>query len=100
MIKKFTCLLFIGILYFTSDIFSQDAKLPVVTGRFSDVPLTRFLTDVEEQAPGFRFYYDTTGLDSIRITVITKGEPLNDVLELAFGGQECTTRLTEIIMFL
>jgi hypothetical protein len=63
---------------------AQKVDTPVVTGEFKDLQVEQFLIQLEKQT-GYRFYYDTATLDTIKITLSVKEQPLKNVLSLAFA---------------
>jgi TonB-dependent receptor-like protein/carboxypeptidase-like protein len=56
----------------------------LVTGNFTDLNAVQFMNNMESQT-GLRFYYDSSQIDSLRITLSVKKKPLADVLEMAFS---------------
>lgn len=56
-----------------------------ITGDFSETPLQQFLTEIEKQVD-YRFYYDSTEFDSIKVTISVKQKPLAEVLKLALDS--------------
>lgn len=58
-------------------------KNNLVSGDFNNLPVDSFLLEVEKATP-YHFFYDAKQLDSFRITVSAKDEPVQDVLKKAF----------------
>lgn len=61
---------------------AQKNSLPLVSGDFQNSLLDSFFVHMESQT-GYKFYYDTAQLDSIRINISVQNKPLSDVLEIA-----------------
>jgi hypothetical protein len=61
----------------------QKVNMPAITGEFKDMRIEQFLIQLEKQS-GYRFYYDTAMLDTIKINLSVKEQPLKNVLSLAF----------------
>src|SRR5436309_3113297 len=55
----------------------------LITGDFKDLSVPQFVQSIESQS-GYFFYYDSSQLDSVRINLSVKDQPLKTVLELAF----------------
>jgi hypothetical protein len=66
--------------------YGQVDTLFSITIDVKDAPVKEFISQVEKQQAGFRFYYDTSQIDSVRITITVKQRPLKEVLEQAFAG--------------
>ena len=58
---------------------------PLITGNFKELKTVQFIREVE-LASGFHFYYDSLQVDSLRINLIVKEQPLDKVLEQAFAN--------------
>ncbi len=64
------------------------AQKPVlISGDFDDVPAETFFRQIEAATP-YYFFYDAAQLDSIRIHLSVKEEPLSDVLKKAFSNTD------------
>jgi hypothetical protein len=61
----------------------QGQSRPLITGNFKDLKTEEFVRKLEV-ASGFRFYYDSLQVDSIRINLAVTELPLDKVLEQAF----------------
>lgn len=59
--------------------------MTAVNGEFRNSMVSRFISELETQT-GYRFYYDSTGFDSIKVDMVVKNRPLNEVLDRAFAG--------------
>jgi hypothetical protein len=66
---------------------AQERPAPRISGEFNNLPLLQFLHEIEAQSSYF-FYYDSTGLDSIRVNVTVKEQPLDSVLRVAFRNTD------------
>jgi hypothetical protein len=55
----------------------------LVSGDFTRTPVDSFVLVLERQT-GVQFYYDSTQLDSLTITLSVRDQPLGKVLEMAF----------------
>jgi hypothetical protein len=66
---------------------AQEEKDTLVTGRFEKVRLTQLLRQVEAQTP-YHFYYDSTQIDSIEVTLSVTAQPLSKVLEAVLKGTD------------
>lgn len=53
-----------------------------ISGQFDSVPLVQFIHQVEA-GTGYHFYYDSTGMDSIKVSLSVKDQPLTAVLQEA-----------------
>lgn len=63
---------------------AQQNTQPVITGEFKNMAASRFVNELEAQT-GYRFYYDSTGFDSIKVNMNIQGRSLPEVLDSAFG---------------
>ncbi len=77
----FICMFFSGIARGQSD--NRD----LITGDFKELTIEQFIHELENKVD-FRFYYDVSQSDSIKITLSVRQQPLAKVLELAFGGSD------------
>src|SRR5258708_22936316 len=57
---------------------------PLITGNFKELKIEQFIRELEAQT-GFHFYYDQNQIDSLQINFSVKNQPLQKVLDLAFG---------------
>lgn len=76
--------LFIAFFVLTAAAFncaSAQSAYPLVTASFDSARIEKFLNILEQQT-GYHFYYDTTQLDTTRIVLSVKDQPLPEVLEL------------------
>ncbi len=82
-----TCILvFASIFFFALNAKAQkDGSGPLITGEFTKIPATEFLSRLQKQT-GYTFYYDEIQLDSITINLSAAKMPLMKVLELAFAN--------------
>jgi TonB-dependent receptor-like protein/carboxypeptidase-like protein len=64
----------------------KDSSFPV-TINVKDISARHFLEQLEKQT-GYRFYYDTTQLDSLTISLSATQQPLRRVLDEAFSGKD------------
>ncbi|MBX3257946.1 MAG: TonB-dependent receptor plug domain-containing protein [Chitinophagaceae bacterium] len=88
--KKLYILSAIGLLSLCSQlVFAQDdtGDIPVVNGTFSGLKASAFIEQLEKTT-GFRFYYDTTAFDSVKVDLLIQQQPLDKVLQLAFDSTE------------
>lgn len=69
-------------LFFSAAIPAGAQDLPIVSGRYEKAVAEYFFNDLEKQT-GFYFYYDTTHLDSLYITIQLEKEPLDKALAKA-----------------
>ena len=58
-------------------------KSVTITGEFVDMPARQFIKVLADQT-GFRFYYDPSVMDSVKVSISVKDESLEKVLSLAF----------------
>ncbi|SKA13556.1 TonB-dependent receptor [Sediminibacterium ginsengisoli] len=63
----------------------ETGKLPLISGNYILLPAEQFLLDLQKQT-GYRFYFDTTHLDSLRVNGSFRDQPLNAVLDQVFEG--------------
>jgi hypothetical protein len=68
-------------------VLAQEGKDTLVTGTFNRVKLTQFLHQVEAQTP-YYFYYDSTQVDSIEVSLTATGQPLSKVLADVLKGTD------------
>lgn len=59
----------------------------LITGSFEDMRVEQFLLELQKQTH-CHFYYDTAQLDTLKINISVKNEPLEKVLEKALSGTE------------
>ncbi|MBX2925635.1 MAG: TonB-dependent receptor plug domain-containing protein [Chitinophagaceae bacterium] len=62
-------------------------RIPVVNGEFRELKASVFIEQLEK-ATGFRFYYDTTAFDSVKVDLLIQQQPLDKVLQLAFDSTD------------
>src|SRR5215213_4829047 len=55
----------------------------LISADFNDITVDSFLLQIEKTTP-YHFFYDAKQLDSFRIAVSAKDEPVSDVLKKAF----------------
>lgn len=55
---------------------------PFITGAFQSLPVADFLNTLEQQS-GFRFFYDSSRLDTNRVNIVVSDMSLSDVLDSA-----------------
>ncbi len=60
-------------------------KEVMVSGDFKNLSATQFIQELEQKT-GYHFYYDTTGIDSVKIDFSVKEQTLQQVLEMAFAN--------------
>ena len=70
-----------------SSVLAQEGKDTLITGTFNRVKLTHFLHQVESQTP-YYFYYDSTQVDSIEVSLTASAQPLSKVLADVFKGTD------------
>ena len=68
---------------------AQKADTMLVTAGCKDAPISAFVAQLEKQT-GLRFYYDSSRMDSILITVNVQRQSLPKTLETAFSGTDLT----------
>lgn len=90
--------LFVASLLFCSTR-SMSQELPLVTGQFDEVKASVFIKELEK-ATGYRYYYDTTAFDSVRVSMTVRDQPLMEVLETAFGGTEYSVTIYDRAVFI
>jgi hypothetical protein len=64
-------------------VFAQEKQTDLVTGEFNELSIDQFANTLTLQS-GYKFYYDALQLDSIRITISAKEQPIQKLLERAF----------------
>lgn len=67
-------------------VFSQSQPPPTINASFREMPLLKALEQIEAQSQGYRFYYDSTGFDSITINLSISSLPLPQALERLLTG--------------
>ncbi len=67
--------------------FAQNDQEPKVTGNFENIIFRQFVNAVEAKT-GYRFYYDVSVLDSMRISVVANDIPIRGLLTEAFKGTD------------
>ncbi|KUG06987.1 TonB-dependent receptor [Solirubrum puertoriconensis] len=60
---------------------------PLINGQFSNAPFEQFAREVERQTP-YRFYFEPSAVDSIRVTLGASNQPLPEVLESILKPRE------------
>lgn len=84
--------LFIFFLFITGVALAQ--KPPLISGKFENLPAKNFFQQIEEKTPYF-FYYDSTQLDSVFVTVNAENISLEDVLKQAFQNTDIQFSIDE-----
>ncbi|WP_235921187.1 TonB-dependent receptor [Foetidibacter luteolus] len=64
---------------------AQATGTPLVSGSFVNLPAKDFLLQLEQQT-GYRIYFDTAHLDTLKITLDITKQPLLKVLDQAFAN--------------
>lgn len=82
-IRNTVCALIIMVL----SIEATAQKNDLVSGEFNNVSVDSFLLQIEKNT-AYHFFYDLKQLDSIRIVLSVKDEPLHDVLKKAFANTD------------
>lgn len=72
-------------IFFTVQCLYAQKNYPVISGDFTNIPVSNFLMQLEKQT-GYHFYYDTAQFDSLKINISVKDQTLSSVLDLAFAG--------------
>ena len=86
--KYFLLFAFISLLLLSHPFSIQAQKqgaLPNISADFKQVRLEVLFSSIEKQT-GYRFFYDTAQLDSSKIDLIVKEQPLNKVVEMALAN--------------
>ncbi len=73
--------------------------LPVVTGRFDNMKASEFIASLEANT-GYRYYYDTTAFDSVRVDLTIQNQPLDQVLQTAFEGTDYSITIYKGAVFI
>src|SRR4030095_5578607 len=76
-------ILFFSFFYCAATVVGQSK--PLITGNFKELKTSQFIRELES-ASGFRFYYDSVQVDSLRINLTVTEQPLDKVLEQAFAN--------------
>ncbi|MBS1600282.1 MAG: carboxypeptidase-like regulatory domain-containing protein [Bacteroidetes bacterium] len=88
MKKRFRLLTLLGILCLNTCIAVAQKKTPaLITADFRNASMEQFVSELEKQT-GFRFYFDPTTADSIRINFSITSQPLEKILDQAFAGSD------------
>ena len=66
---------------------SQEKKSILINGDYDSQLLVEFFSNMESQSPYF-FYYNVANLDSLRVTIKARNEPIQTVLEKAFTNTD------------
>lgn len=74
-------------LLFCCSTYAQKDTGTLVTVNLKDTTIEELATAIEKQCR-VRFYYDSSKMDSVSITVTATAQPLGKVLDLAFAGTE------------
>jgi len=74
---------FFSFFYCVSTVVGQST--PLITGNFKELRTVQFIRELESSS-GFRFYYDSLQVDSLRINLTVREQPLDKVLEQAFAN--------------
>jgi hypothetical protein len=85
MRKAYSVFILLVALIFSSVASGQSSGGPLVSVDARDLPVSDFLGLLEKQSH-MHIYYDTTQLDSIRISIQATQQPLFKVLDQAFAG--------------
>lgn len=86
--KFYFCIVTTMLLFTTHFAIAQNEK-KMITGSFEDMRVEQFLLELQRQTH-YHFYYDTAQLDTIKINISVKNEPLDKVLEKGLAGTENT----------
>ncbi|MDH7462380.1 TonB-dependent receptor [Chitinophagaceae bacterium 26-R-25] len=86
--KFYFCIVAAVLLLTTHFAIAQKEK-KMITGSFEDMRVEQFLLELQRQTH-YHFYYDTAQLDTIKINISVKNEPLEKVLEKGLAGTENT----------
>ncbi|MGN6436911.1 MAG: TonB-dependent receptor [Agriterribacter sp.] len=83
--KRIYLLAILLLLTCSQAIFAQE--VPAVTGEFRGLKASQFVEQLEKTT-GYRFYYDTTAFDSVKVDMVVQQQPLDKVLQLAFDSTD------------
>ncbi|MBV4356978.1 TonB-dependent receptor [Pinibacter aurantiacus] len=86
--KFYFCIVTTMLLLTTHFAIAQKEK-KMITGSFEDMRVEQFLLELQRQTH-YHFYYDTAQLDTIKINISVKNEPLEKVLEKGLASTENT----------
>ncbi|MDI3322202.1 TonB-dependent receptor [Pinibacter soli] len=84
--KLYFCIVTIMLMLTTHFALAQKEK-KMITGSFEDMRVEQFLLELQRQT-NCHFYYDTAQLDTLKINISVKNEPLEKVLEKGLAGTE------------
>jgi len=85
MSHRFALIWFFMLLLFCCRVSGQKDSGALLTVSVKEASLAQFAAAIEKQTR-VHFYFDTTGVDSISITVTASNQPLKKVLDLAFAN--------------
>ncbi len=72
---------------------------PTVSVAFDEVKASEFIKALEKET-AYRYYYDTTAFDSVRISIVVDNQPLEKVLQAAFEGTEYSVSIYNQSVFI
>jgi hypothetical protein len=84
--KRYFCIVTATLLLSAHFAIAQKEK-KMITGSFEEMRVEQFLLVLQRQTH-YHFYYDTAQLDTIKINISVKNEPLEKVLEKGLSGTE------------
>jgi hypothetical protein len=79
--------LFVALYFLHLPAYGQKDTATLITVNFDNAPVLDFLNSVEEQT-SIHFFYDSTGFDTIRITIHASHSPLRKVLDQGFANTD------------
>lgn len=65
--------------------YAQKTERNLISGNFDNLPFGRFVKSIEAET-SYHFYFDSTAVDSLSVTIQVQEKPLNFVLEQALKG--------------
>ncbi|MEO6851185.1 MAG: hypothetical protein ABI203_04000, partial [Mucilaginibacter sp.] len=80
-------LMFVFLWFINSLQAQRTIPVKLITINLHEATITQFINVLEDQS-GYHFYADTTQLDSLRITLQAKDQPLERILGIAFDNSK------------
>lgn len=85
------------LLVFCQNLVGQSS--PLITGHFQEMKASAFIKELEK-ATDYKYYYDTTAFDSVRVSLSVEKKPLKEVLESAFADTEYSITMHDGAVFI
>lgn len=92
---------FVVCLFCSRNVAAQDTAkaVPAVTAEFNNTRASLMIKELE-RITNYRFFYDTTGFDSLKVTLTANQQPLENLLQSVFNDTEYRFSIIDSTVFI